>query len=148
VRKSDIIAAAVLFFTGILAVFVIIPQQTMPGERYGLPPAFFPTLSMTFITVLSAMLLLKSIFKSKKEADHTASMTHRNWLYICVLTILLFICLAVIKYFGFIPGGILTIASFMIYMGERKILAIVLVAVLAPTLIYVILWKFLQVILA
>jgi len=147
-KKSDTIAAAVLFIIGILAVFVIIPQQTTPGERYGLPPAFFPTLSMVLITGLSAVLLLKNVFKSKAEADRTISMTHKNWIYITGITAFLFICLLIIKYFGFIAGGILTIASLMIYMGERKPLTIILVAVLAPTFTYIILWKFLQVILA
>jgi len=95
---------------------------------------------MAFVTILSGMLLLKSFFRSKKEADHRVCITQRNWLYICLVSVFLFICLAVIKCVGFIPGGILIIASFMFYMGERKILTILLVSVLAPALIYTIIF--------
>jgi hypothetical protein len=146
-KKSDIIVSAILFGMGLLTIFIIIPLQTTPGEKYGLPPSFFPNCSMAVMTALSLILLLKTLFKSKKVDTDTASMTRKNWLHIGVLCIILFFCLIAITYLGFIPGGILTIASFMLYMGERKILTILLISVVTPALVYIILWKLLRVVL-
>jgi len=146
-RRADIVTAAILFVAGLLTVFVIIPLQTTAGERYGLPPAFFPTCSMAAATAFSLLLLLRSLVQSRGDAVLPASLTSRSWLHIGSVSALLFLCLGVIKYLGFIVGGILMVASFMIYMRERRLVTISLVSIITPTSIYFILWNFLRILL-
>ena len=55
--------------------------------------------------------------------------------------------LAVIKYLGFILGGILTVCAFMIYMREKRLITISMVSIITPVVLYVILWKFLRIML-
>jgi hypothetical protein len=146
-RKADILSAAILFTGGLITLFVIIPLQTTEGEKYGLPPAFFPTCSMVVLTVLSALLLLKGLFSSNKDSDTPAPLGSKSWLTIGSLSALLFLSLAAIKYLGFIIGGILMVASFMIYMRERRLITISLVSLITPLVIYIVLWKFLRILL-
>jgi len=146
-RKADIVSAVILFVGGLITIFVIIPLQTTEGEKYGLPPAFFPTCSMVVLTVLSALLLLKGLFSSNKDTDPPAPLDSRSWLNIGLLSALLFLSLAAIKYLGFIIGGILMVASFMIYMRERRLITISLVSLITPLVIYIVLWKFLRILL-
>lgn len=146
-RKADIVSAAILFVAGLLTIFVVIPLQTTPGEKYGLPPAFFPTCSMVAMTALSALLLLKALFKPKEYLDTQAPLNVRSWLHIGSLSALLFLCLAAIKYLGFIIGGILMVGSFMVYMRERKPVIISVVSLITPIFIYIVLWKFLRILL-
>jgi hypothetical protein len=146
-RRTDIISAAILLASGLLTVFVVIPLQTTEGEKYGLPPAFFPTSSMAAMTALSALLLLKGLFQSKRYSDTSAPLSKRSWLNIGSLSALLFLCLEVMKLLGFIVGGILLVASFMVYMGERRVLTISLVSITIPVFIYIVLWKLLRILL-
>ena len=146
-RKADIVSAAILFVGGLITIFVIIPLQTTEGEKYGLPPAFFPICSMAALTGLSALLLLKGFMKSKRDPDSPSPLTSKSWLTIGSLSVLLFLCLATIKYLGFIIGGILMVASFMIYMREKRLITISLVSIITPLVIYIVLWRFLRILL-
>lgn len=138
------IIAIILCLSGLLTIFVIIPFQTTAGERYGLSPAFFPTCSMVILTLLSALLLLKSLFGLHGDSNGTTYLSSKNWIHISLLSVLLIISVAVMKYLGFILGGIFTISSFMIYMRERKLIVISMVSIIIPVFLYLILWKFLR----
>jgi len=146
-RKADIVVSAALFVVGLLTIFVVIPLQTTAGERYGLSPAFLPICSMAALTAFSALLFLKSLLQPKEDPDTPAPLTPKSWLHIASVSALLFLSLGAIKYLGFIIGGTLLVATLMIYMREKRLVAISLVSIITPVFIYIVLWKFLRILL-
>jgi len=142
-RKADIISAVILFVGGLLTIFIIIPLQTTPGEKYGLPPAFLPIFSMSAVTVLSAFLLVKNLFKVEKKRGpgEPVPLSSRNWLHIVFGSDLLFLSIGAIKYMRFILGSIVIVASFMIYMKAKNPISILLTSISTSILTYFILWK-------
>ena len=139
-RTANLISGAILFAVVVVTLFIIIPQQTSPGLGYGLPPGFLPSLSAIIIGGLSIILFLKSIFRNKQEYSEPSPIISKNWLHLLVFSVLIFFALGSIKVLGFIPGGSLMIASFMIYMGNRRPLIIILVSLITPTVVHLIAW--------
>lgn len=140
-RKADIIAAIFLITVGLVMIFIIIPAQTSPGERYGVPPATVPTAAMAVVILMSIILIIQRLVESRRNQDTRPSpMPLRQWLHIGGYTALLSIGLAVIKFLHFVPGGIILLAVLMIISGQRRPVIIVLVAVPVPILIYIGLW--------
>lgn len=135
-KKADIISAALLLSMGLLFIFVLIPAQTGEGEEYGMSPAALPTTAMVIVVGLSLLLLLQSIFSRKDRSGDAVPLDARSWLNIGLYSALLFLSLGAIKVIGFIPGGILSIAAFVILMGGRNIITIGLVAIPPPVLLY------------
>lgn len=140
-RKADICSALILLVVGLAMIFIIIPAQTYPGERYGVPPATVPTAAMTVVVVMAAILLAQRLLEARRGlVSRPAPMPLGSWLHIGGYTALLFAGLAAVKYLHFIPGGILFLAVLMRLTGQRKPLTIVLVAVPVPFLVYAALW--------
>ncbi len=141
-RKVDIITALFLLVTGLLMIFVIIPAQTYPGEEYGIPPATVPTAAMVLITLMAGIILIQRLREkdNNKKEDTVSPFTSSQWLHITGFTVLLFLGLGAIKFFHFIPGGILILAVLMFITGQRKILTIIIVSVPIPFLVYAALW--------
>jgi len=140
-RKADIVAALFLLVLGLVMIFVVIPLQTYPGERYGVPPATVPRAAMAVVVVMAAILLVQRLFEARRgRATGPNPVPLRSWLHITGYTALLFAGLAAIKYLHFILGGILFLAVLMLLTGQRKPLTIALVAVPIPFLVYAALW--------
>lgn len=140
-RKADMVAAIVLMVVGLTMIFIIIPAQTSPGEKYGVPPRTVPTAAMVVVTVMSGTLFIQRLIESKKAKDTRPSpLSRKHWAHIGAYTVLLFIGLAMIKFLHFVPGGILLLAVLMILTGQRKPVIIALVAVPVPILVYAGLW--------
>jgi hypothetical protein len=139
-KRADIVAGAFLIVSGLAIIFIVIPNQTSPGEEYGMPPSFLPTLAMVIITGLALILVLQNIFGSRKGSHDAAPLTSGSWRHIGMFSALLFLSLGAIKVVGFIPGGILSITAFMVVMGARHPLIIALVSIPTPVIIYLVLW--------
>ena len=135
-KKANMISALFLLVTGVLFIFVIIPQQTGEGEEFGMAPAGLPTAAMVIIVGLSLILLFQSISSKGDPSDGKPPLEGRNWLNIGIYSALLFLSLGAIKVIGFIPGGILSIAAFAVLMGARNPISIGLVAAIPPVLLY------------
>ena len=140
-RKANIVTSIFLIGAGLAMVFIVIPWQTSPGEKYGVPPATVPTAAMTVVTVMAVILLIQSLRDSaQKQPARKSPMSLRHWLHIGGYTAFLFAGLAALKWLHFIPGGILLLAVLMVLCGQRKPLLIALVAVPLPFFIYAALW--------
>ena len=140
-RKADIFSAIFLLVVGLVMIFIIIPAQTYPGERYGVPPATVPKAAMTVVVVMAAILLIQRLIEARRgEESRPAPMPLKSWLHIGGYTVLLFAGLAAMKYLHFIPGGILFLAVLMRLNGQRKPWIIATVAVPFPFLVYAALW--------
>jgi len=139
-RKYNIISGALLFITSLVFLLVVIPNETAPGEEYGMPPAFLPNIIMILIGMLSVALLLVNLFGNKKEESDPAPITLKNWLHLIIFAVIIFSSLLLMTFIGFIASGALMIAAYMIYMGKRNIIPILLTSIATPIFIYYVLW--------
>ncbi len=140
------VAATVLLFAGLLGVFVIIPAQTTEGELYGLPPSLFPTIGAVLLSLCCGLRIALSFLRGDVGDDRTQEpISARHWRHIASLSAALIVCLVLIQQFGFLIGGPVTIATFMLYMGSRKRLTIAAVALGAPLVIYLFFWRLLSI---
>ena len=66
-NKSDFVSSIVLFFTGIIFYFVIIPREIILEDEAVIGPDLLPNICIILITFLSILLFLKSV----KNIDQT-----------------------------------------------------------------------------
>ena len=75
-NKSDFVASIILFLTGIIFYFIIIPQEIVLEDEAIIGPDLLPNICIILITFLSALLFLKSIKKKiKKENNNEETST-------------------------------------------------------------------------
>ena len=60
-NKSDFVSSIVLFFTGIIFYFVIIPREIILEDEAVIGPDLLPNICIILITFLSILLFIKSI---------------------------------------------------------------------------------------
>jgi len=146
-KKIDVIAGIFLTIIGLLCLFVIIPNQTTEADEYGLSPAFFPMVLMGVITLMAVFLLIAR-FRQNKDADGSGSpLGAQNLIFVHGVCAFLFLSLGVMKYLGYIAGGIVVISGSMFYLGTRSPIKIALVSILSPVVFYLLIRQFLGVIL-
>ena len=102
-------------------------------------PSALPTLAVAVIVVLALALFLKNLHHKAADQKEPSLLVPKNILNIFFFTLFLFLSTATMKVVGFIPGSILTILLFALFMGIRNIPIITLIAVLPPVLVYFIL---------
>lgn len=71
-NKSDFVASIILFLTGIIFYFIIIPQEIVLEDEAIIGPDLLPNICIILITFLSALLFLKSIKKEKNNEETNA----------------------------------------------------------------------------
>lgn len=69
-NKSDFVASIILFLTGIIFYFIIIPQEIVLEDEAIIGPDLLPNICIILITFLSALLFLKSIKKEIKKENN------------------------------------------------------------------------------
>ena len=69
-NKSDFVASIILFLTGIIFYFIIIPQEIVLEDEAIIGPDLLPNICIILITFLSALLFLKSIKKEIKKEKY------------------------------------------------------------------------------
>ena len=69
-NKSDFVASIILFLTGIIFYFIIIPQEIVLEDEAIIGPDLLPNICIILITLLSALLFLKSIKKEIKKENN------------------------------------------------------------------------------
>ena len=60
-NKSDFVSSIVLFFTGIIFYFIIIPREIILEDEAVIGPDLLPNICVILITFLSILLFIKSI---------------------------------------------------------------------------------------
>ena len=71
-NKSDFVASIILFLTGIIFYFIIIPQEIVLEDEAIIGPDLLPNICIILITFLSALLFLKSIKKENNNEETNA----------------------------------------------------------------------------
>lgn len=121
-RQADIRAAGVLIAAGLVTIVFVIPRQTTPGNTFGLPPAFMPTLTMVIVVGLSVLLLLRALV-ARNDTRPAPILVAEWWLLLKTGSLMLMAVIGV-DVLGLPIGGGLGVAAFMVYLGERRPLPI------------------------
>ena len=118
---------------GLITIFVIIPDQisSTPSE-FGIAPDVFPLTLIWMFTFFCALMVVGRIFSKKPLTDENRKPDIR-WGFIIIVSLFLISSFLLVTYFGFIVGGIYTVAVVMLAMGEyRHKLRLIITAVVAP----------------
>lgn len=136
-NKADLIGGAGITILGLLLIFVIIPGNTATGMYYGLPPTFFPIVMATGLTISAVGLTLQSLRKrARGVAGPPAPVSVWNLLMFLLAAVIAVGGVLAIDHFGILWGGPAMIAAFMLFMGERNPLRLVLTATLPVAAVY------------
>lgn len=144
-RRADIISAAVLVAFGLLVIFVVIPVW-VPGHdagNYGLRAQDAPYLTIFLATGMSAYFLLRRWLRDRGDTEK-APIPRESWVFLLIVSVILVITLVLLQTIGILAGGPFIVAVLMLMMGERRPLAIVSTALIAPALVWAFFWKLLQ----
>jgi hypothetical protein len=126
-RQADIRAACVLIAVGLVTIVFVIPRQTTPGNTFGLPPAFMPTLTMAIVVGLSVLLLVRSL--AARDDRRPAPILAVEWWLLLKTGSLMLAAVVAVHVLGLPIGGGLGVAGFMVYLGERRPLPILATAI-------------------
>ncbi|MBZ8134468.1 tripartite tricarboxylate transporter TctB family protein [Afifella sp. IM 167] len=140
--RADLIGGMAITAIGLLMIFVIIPATTVDGMYFGLAPTFFPTLLAACITVCAAGLVAQSLYRMRhgilrSAARRRVALSRWKLLMFLLASAIALGGVLVIDWFGILIGGPVLIGTFMIFLGERSPLRVLLTATLPVGFIYV-----------
>ena len=136
-NKADLIGGLGITALGLLLIFVVIPQGTASGMYYGLPPTFFPTVMATGLTASAVGLALQAWRRRAKGVDAgPVPLSLWNLLMFLLAAALAVAGVVAIDHFGMIYAGPVLIAAFMLFMGERSLVRILLTSVPPVAAVY------------
>lgn len=145
-NRADIIAGAAVTVAGLLILFVVIPFA-VPGHdegEYGLRAQDFPFVTAGLMTVLSALLVGIRLLAATAPDAGGAPMSRRNGQFLFGVSILFVVTFLLLDTIGIAAGGPLVVAAFMVVLGERRPIPVILMSVGAPLLIWLFFWKLLR----
>jgi len=156
-NKSDFVASIILFLTGIIFFFIIIPQEIVLEDEAIIGPDLLPNICIILITFLSALLFLKSIKKeTKKDINNEESdSVYDNSMLLKVkseftlveirrvvfLSLSIFISILLFTYIDVLIASIFLLLSSCLVCGLRKIWIILSLSSGLLLLAYFLLYK-------
>ena len=159
VNKSDFVASIVLFLTGIIFYFIIIPQEIILEDEAVIGPDLLPNICIILITFLSILLFFKSMSKVSTDLKIDAQKTDNSIkdsstivnirndfsaielkrVLFLLLTILISILLFI--YLDVLVASIFLIVGSCIVCGLRKVWVIITLSTGLISLAYFLLYK-------
>jgi hypothetical protein len=135
--RSDLVGSAVLVAVGCVVLFAVIPAQISDTSAIGLPPRGMPIFTMGTVTLLSAILFVKTLISRKEPVSFSFNRPQLTAMMIGVAITL--IATLLLGFAGFFTSGLFVIVALMLFMGERnwRILTTVPVATVAATYLFV-----------
>lgn len=136
-NRADLIGGVGIAVLGLLLIFVVIPGTTASGMYYGLPPTFFPTVMATGLTASAVGLVLQSLRRRARGIDGgPAPLSLWNLVMFLLAAVIAVTGVIAIDHIGILWAGPALIAAFMLFMGERSIVRLVLTATLPVAAVY------------
>lgn len=136
-NRADLFGGVGITALGLLLIFVIIPGTTASGSYYGLPPTFFPTVMATGLTVSAVGLTLQALRRRARGIDSgPAPLSLWNLLMFLLAAAIAVAGVIAIDFFGILIAGPALIAAFMLFMGERNVIRMMLTATLPVAAVY------------
>ena len=145
--SQDRIIGIGLTLLGMITMIWVIPDsaEEIGGYEMAAGANVLPLTSMAVFTGLAILLALFGGRNKPEKSESDSPMDIHAWTFLFLLTLMLFLLLAGLKYLGFIITGIICIAVFMLLMGQRKVLTILLTSALVPTGLYIIIRQLLNI---
>ena len=151
-KTADIVSCALVTLFGLLLLFIIIPGwvPVEAGPGFGLSATTMPNVAVITITVLAALFFMYRLRgqhpqgEADSEYDLTAPIPRKSWLFLLRGSLFLIAMGALFEWVGFLATGPLTVAGFMIMMGERRPLPIFFTSVCATVATWLFFWQFLK----
>jgi len=148
VKQADIFSSAVVALFGLTLLFVIIPvwvPTELEGE-YGLAANDMPIVAALTLTALAVMFLVYRLRdKSALTDDDLAPpISTPNWLFLLRGGMFLIAATMLFIWVGFPLAGPVTIAGFMLIMGEKRPCHVVITALGASAAIWLFFWQLLR----
>ena len=159
VNKSDFVASIVLFLTGIIFYFIIIPQEIILEDEAVIGPDLLPNICIILITFLSILLFFKSMSKVSTDLkidaqktdnsikDSSTILNIRNDFSAIELKRVLFLLLTILIsillfiYLDVLVASIFLIVGSCIVCGLRKVWVIITLSTGLISLAYFLLYK-------
>ncbi len=136
-NRADLIGGVGIAVLGLLLIFFIIPGTTASGMYYGLPPTFFPTVMATGLTASAVGLTVQALRRRARGIEGgPAPLSVWNLLMFLLAAAIAVAGVIAIDYLGILIAGPALIAAFMLFMGERSIIRLVLTATLPVAAVY------------
>jgi glycerol uptake facilitator-like aquaporin len=134
-RKTDALTGAALAAFALVMMVWVIPSQIQGSSEYSsIPPSFVANFTMALVGGLSLLLMGKALFFGKPEAGPVVTKSALRWLAFVVISLV--VSGVIIQYLGFLAGGVLVVACYMVCMGEKRPLVILATACAAAGLCY------------
>lgn len=145
--SQDRIIGIGLALLGVITMIWVVPDsaEEIGGYEMAAGANVLPLTSMAVFTGLAILLALFGGRNKPENSESDSPMDVHAWAFLFLLTVMLFLLLAGLKYLGFIIAGIICIAAFMLLMGQRKVLPILLTSALIPTGLYFIIRQLLNI---
>lgn len=149
-RYSDAILGAVLSAGALFMLFVIVPisvQVPKSNKVLALSPDFWIKIILWFMLFLGAQLLYQGFKTAKEQLDdeeietieetkaHSHSMGH-SILMVLIAVANLFVYFFLIDWLGMVIASFVSVITFALLCGERRIKIILPIAVILPTGLY------------
>ena len=132
-NKSDFVASIILFLTGIIFYFIIIPQEIVLEDEAIIGPDLLPNICIILITFLSALLFLKSI-KKENNNEETSTVYDNSMMLkvksefslleikrVVLLSLSILISILLFTYVDVLIASIFLILSSCLVCGLKKI---------------------------
>lgn len=151
-RIFDIVSCTVVALFGLTLLFVIIPGWTPveTGPGFGLAATTMPNVAVVTATVMAATFVLYRVLdlhpagENNEEYDATSPIERKNWLFLLRGGLFLIAVTAMFEWAGFLVAGPLTVAGFMLMMGEKRPWHVVITSVGATAVLWLFFWQFLK----
>ena len=135
--RFDLLASALFVAFGCAVLFVVIPAQVSDATAIGMPPRGMPIFTMGAVTLLSAILFIKTLWSRRQgvELPFNRSQLTAMLTGVAITTV----ATLLLGFAGFFVSGLFVIVALMLVMGERnwRILATVPIATVAATYLFV-----------
>ena len=140
VKQADIISCALVALFGLVLLFVIIPGwvPTKLSGEYGPAAHDMPKVAALTFTALAVLFLIYRLRDKGADYDDDAPpILKSSWLFLIFVT-------ALSNWVGFLLAGPVTIAGFMVMMGEKRIIHVGVTAIGASMAIWLFFWQLLR----
>jgi len=118
-RRTDAFTGLFLSAVGLVMLVWVIPAQIPnSSDPTAIPPSFMANLTIGLIVALSLVLIAKALLQGKPESGPVITRSSLKWFAFVLVSLVGSGFL--IHYLGFMWGGALLIAGYILFMGERR----------------------------
>ncbi|MDR7033867.1 tripartite tricarboxylate transporter TctB family protein [Mesorhizobium sp. BE184] len=137
-RRTNIISGVVLAVFGLVMLFAVIPWQIDPGPPGYMSPRLMPNLMMSFITLLSVLLVVTNMraTPTASETDVEPPISRAELVAFVWMTALFAVSIGLYLWVSPLLSAVVLVVGALLMLGERRSWMIVAL----PTALLLLLW--------